>query len=141
MTPGICIRKMSKAEQSPTAEWRFMGKSDERSKQFWEDKEKLGVFLQENFEKIRSLPEDACGFLADVTGTEELFKNRENREMRDMCKAIADMKRESIEQGEHRKLLSIVKKKLMKKQSPEKIADALEEDVTVILKLMDEIEL
>ena len=66
------------------------------------DDEKLDEFLQANESEFRSMEEDAYIMVAQMTHTEELMKFRDKNRKGgkvDMCKAIADMKQKSKDEG------------------------------------------
>ena len=67
-----------------------------------QDDEKLDEFLHANESEFRSMEDDAYIMVANMTHTEELMKFRDENLKGgkvDMCKAIADMKQKSKDEG------------------------------------------
>lgn len=79
---------------------------------------------------------DTYDFIAQLTNSKELIKKKEKIQREDgsveMCKALEDIKTEANLEGEEKKLIEIVAKKLRKQKTPQAIAEDLEEDIKII---------
>lgn len=105
---------------------------------YGKDKEKLKEIMEENKEIYSSLDSDTKELLEVVAKVrmkeDAVMKNGEKKY--DLCKAFVDMKLEGKEEGSQERLVKTVCIKLQKNKPADVIADELEEDISVINRII-----
>lgn len=91
-------------------------------------------------EKIQSLHQKICQIRSSES-VEAKFMREWEEKVIERQKGFEEGKSEGIQVGENNLLKNLVKKKLEKNYSKEEIADMLEEDVAVIEKIVDELQI
>lgn len=99
------------------------------------DKTKLTQYINSHRDYFENVDTDAYYAAKALLGAERPLKEvRRKGEKIDMCKALEDL----YQEGREDKVKEQIRKKLVKGKTPEEIAEALEEDVEVIERLIGE---
>lgn len=117
-----------------------------------EHKEKLLEYLHEHEEYFRNVDVETYQAVSELLNSENLLKTvtqKKDGKVIDVCKALDDLYEEATgkgmkmgeTQGEFLKLISQVRKKMMKNISVRDSADMLEEEVSLIQKIYDVLEI
>ena len=107
------------------------------------------LIYEENFQKLemeyenKRLNGEMVRLIGKITGTDVLdeFEEDEEVEGSKMCKALENLKESGRVEGELNKIKEQITKKIAKGKTAEMIAEELEEEITVIRKLIKEMNL
>lgn len=107
------------------------------------NKTELINYMHKNEVYFRNVDEETYQVIREFLHSERILKkevNKKKEEKIDMCQALEELYNDGIQQGSSRKLIELVTKKLAKGKSVEEIAEALEENVETIEKIIKEIQ-
>lgn len=107
---------------------------------YQKDRGKLLEFVRDHEEMFKSVSTETAYAIKVMAGAGEIDKylTKENeKEAVDMCQALQEMMEESRAEGEMRKLISLICRKIQKGKTPEIIAEDLDEDLSVIVKIFE----
>lgn len=106
-----------------------------------EDKEKLKELIENNayFESMEEDAYDVVANYANITESVAMKEYSMEGGKVNMCKGLRDWLEDEVTQGKAEQLKTIVRKKLNKGDSVEKIADDLVEDISTIQQIVNEL--
>ena len=115
------------------------------------NKDELINYMQKNEAYFRNVDEETYQVIREFLHSERILKrevSKKREERIDMCQALEELYNDGVEDGIGRgkelgvnqKMIELIEKKLSKGKSVEEIADALEETVETIEKLIKEIQ-
>lgn len=106
--------------------------------EYKKDKEKLTKYIEQHREFFENVDLDTYYAAKALLGSDRKLKEfKQEGEKVNMCKALEDLYQEGREEGREDKVKELVQKKLAKGKSANEIAEALEEDVEVIMHLIE----
>ena len=112
--------------------------------QYRNNKKDLVNYIRTKETYFRNVDEETYQVIREFLHSERILKKEiskgQGKGTINMCKALEDLYNDGIEQGEQKKLLDLIKKKLEKGKTVEMIAEELEETTNTIQKLMKELD-
>ena len=111
------------------------------------NKTELINYMQKNKAYFRNVDEETYQVIREFLHSERILKKEVSKKKEakiDMCQALEELYNDGVEEGKqygsNQKLIEQVTKKLSKGKSVEEIAEALEETVETIEKIIKEIQ-
>lgn len=108
---------------------------------YQEDKEALKRFVEENQALFESVPRETCETIEVMADAKEIreYMEKDKEEEVNVCKALQGIREDGRAEGEVRKVIQLVYKKVQKNQDCETIAAAVEENTDFVQSIIDAI--